>query len=130
MIVVDTSVFVAILRAEPEEAALTEALLSATELRMSAGNYLECAMVALGRGLAGRGDLDEWLSLRRVEVIPADRNQAELAADAFARYGKGRHPAALNFGDCFAYALAKGLGARLLFTGEDFARTDIEPALV
>ena len=129
MIVVDTSVFVAAMRAEPEEERLTEALVAASQRAMSAGNYLECAMVALGRGLAAHADLDEWLSNRDIRIVPIDHLAAKLAADAFARFGKGRHRAGLNYGDCFAYALAKVLQAPLLYRGEDFVHTDIVPAL-
>jgi ribonuclease VapC len=96
---------------------------------MSAGNYVEAVMVLEGRRLGSREDLDEWLALRRVEIVPVDLPLARLAADAFVRFGRGRHPAGLNYGDCFAYALAKHLRAPLLFKGDDFARTDIQPAL-
>jgi ribonuclease VapC len=94
---------------------------------MAAGTYLECAILIVGR-FGGTVDLDAWLARRAIAVIPVDHTLARLAADAFARYGKGRHPAGLNFGDCFAYALAASLGAPLLFKGEDFARTDVARA--
>lgn len=129
MIVVDTSVYVAILRAEPEVRAFAEALATGRELFISAANYVECTMVAIGRGLAARNDLDSWLERRRIAIAPLDAHQARIAADAFARFGKGRHPAALNYGDCFAYALARSLDAPLLFKGDDFGLTDIVPAL-
>ena len=128
MIVVDTSAFVAILAQEPDEARFARALGDADARVMSAGNYIECAIVA-ERRFQGRADLDEWLIRRHVEVVPVDLGHARLAADAFARFGKGRHPAALNYGDCFAYALAKSLNAPLLYKGGDFARTDVAPAL-
>ncbi len=73
----------------------------------------------------GRTILDAWIAARRIAVVPVDHTLAQIAADAFARYGKGRHPAGLNFGDCFAYALARSLNAPLLFKGDDFARTDV-----
>ena len=85
-------------------------------------------MLAVAR-FGGRSDLDEWLERRRIEIVPVDLALARLAADAFARFGKGRHPAALNYGDCFAYALAKANGAALLFKGTDFALTDVASAL-
>ncbi|WP_375459133.1 type II toxin-antitoxin system VapC family toxin [uncultured Enterovirga sp.] len=129
MITVDTSVFISILKGEPDERKLAEILVASPRLSMSAGNYLECAMVALGRGLAGRSNLDTFVARYRIDVVPVDLPRAQLAADAFAQYGKGRHPAALNYGDCFAYALAKYLSAPLLFTGKDFRLTDIVPAL-
>ncbi|MGA0596965.1 type II toxin-antitoxin system VapC family toxin [Enterovirga sp. CN4-39] len=130
MIVVDTSAVLSIMLEEPEADDVRRALLRASSRCMSAGNYLECAMVMAGRRLGGRADLDEWLALRRIDLMAVDRDLAVLGADAFIRFGKGRHPAGLNYGDCFAYALARHLRAPLLFKGGDFARTDIEPALV
>lgn len=114
---------------EPEAEEYATCLASASSKLMSAGNYLESAMVAEGR-FGGRLDLERWLSDQRVDIVPVDRVLAEIAADAFARYGKGRHPAGLNYGDCFAYALAKQRNAPLLFKGNDFSRTDIAAALV
>lgn len=95
--------------------------------RMSAATYLECAIIA-ERRFGGRAALDAWLIRRTIEIHPVDQALAQRAADAFARFGKGRHPAGLNFGDCFSYALAQSLGAPLLFKGNDFARTDLIPA--
>jgi ribonuclease VapC len=128
--VVDTSVFIAVTRREPDVDDLVRAAVSASRLVMSAGNYLECAMVAAGRGLSGRQVLDDWLVFMRIGIAPLDHQLAQLAADAFMRFGKGRHPAGLNYGDCFAYALAKSLGMPLLFKSQGFARTDITSALV
>jgi ribonuclease VapC len=128
VIVVDTSAFVAILAQEPEEARFARALGDAAARVMSAGNYIECAIVA-ERRFQGRADLDKWLIQRHVEVVPVDLDLARVAADAFIRFGKGRHPAGLNYGDCFAYALAKTLNAPLLYKGGDFARTDVASAL-
>ena len=127
MIVVDTSAFVAILAEEPEATTSSELLSMARRCVMSAGAYLECAIVAAGR-FGGGVDLDRWLERRSIEVLPVDHALARRAADAFARYGRGRHPAALNVGDGFADALAASLGAPLLFKGEDFARTDVARA--
>ncbi|WP_347379669.1 type II toxin-antitoxin system VapC family toxin [Methylobacterium sp. Leaf466] len=124
MIVVDSSVFVAILQHETEAAALSRALALASERMMSAATYLECAMIAEGR-FGGRAVVYTWLTRRDIGIHPVDHALAQRAADAFARYGKGRHPAGLNFGDCFSYALAQALGAPLLFKGNDFSRTDI-----
>jgi ribonuclease VapC len=129
MIVVDTSAVLSVMLEEPEADAVRAVLLRASGRSISAGNYVECAMVMAGRRLGGRVDLDEWLSLRQIEVSAVDRQVAALAAEAFVRFGRGRHPAGLNYGDCFAYALARQLGAPLLFKGGDFARTDITPAL-
>ena len=130
MIVVDTSAVLSVMLEEPDADAVRGALLRAPARSMSASNYVECAMVMAGRRIGGLADLDEWLNLRLIEVAPVDRQVAVLAADAFIRFGRGRHPAGLNYGDCFAYALAKHLRAPLLFKGDDFARTDIHPALM
>lgn len=124
MIVVDSSVFVAIIAGEPDAEALSRSLALAERRIMSAGTYLECAIVA-ERRFGGRAELDAWLARRDIGIAIIDAALARIAADAFARYGKGRHPAGLNFGDCFAYALAASLGAPLLFKGNDFARTDV-----
>jgi ribonuclease VapC len=129
MIVVDTSAVLCVMLEEPEADAVREALLRAPRRSLSASNYVECAMVIAGRRIGGRSDLDEWLAIRGVDVVAVDRGLADLAADAFVRFGRGRHPAGLNYGDCFAYALAKHLRAPLLFKGSDFAMTDIQPAL-
>lgn len=129
MIVVDTSIFVAILAEEPDAQVFADALARSADSVMSAGNYLEARILAETR-FQGRSDLDGWLTERRIDIVPVDRALAEIAADAFARYGKGRHPAGLNYGDCFAYALAKQMNAPLLFKGNDFSRTDVAAALV
>ena len=130
MIVVDTSAVLTVMLEEPEADAVRETLLRASGRLISASNYVECAMVMAGRRIGGLLDLDDWLDLRRIEVAAVDRQIAVLAADAFVRFGRGRHPAGLNYGDCFAYALAKHLRAPLLYTGRDFALTDIASALV
>ncbi|EIZ85267.1 PilT protein domain protein [Methylobacterium sp. GXF4] len=124
MIVVDSSAFIAIQRREPEAEAFSRVLALAESPAMAAATYLECAIVA-SRAADGRAVLDEWIRARRIAVVPVDHALAQVAADAFARYGKGRHPAGLNFGDCFAYALARSLNAPLLFKSDDFARTDV-----
>jgi len=128
VIAVDTSVFVAILASEPEAETFSQRLGEATTRAMSAGNYLECAMMA-ERRFGGRAVLDNWLRDRAIEIVPVDLRMAQEAAEAFRRFGRRMHPAALNYGDCFAYALAKSLNAPLLYKGKDFARTDIAPAL-
>ena len=81
------------------------------------------------KGEAAGRDLDLLLYRAAIEVVPVDHDQAEIARTAWRQFGKGRHPAGLNYGDCFAYALAKARQMPLLFSGDDFARTDIEPAL-
>lgn len=128
--VIDTSALIAILLDEPERRAFTEAIESAESRRVSAATLLETAIVVESRfGPEGERDLDHLLETAGVDVEPVDAEQLRIARRAFSRYGKGRHAAGLNFGDCFAYALAKAVGEPLLFKGEDFGRTDIEPAL-
>ena len=128
--VIDTSAVVAILAGEPDAGRL-EAALDQDPLRlMSAATLVECAFVLEGRqGAAGRHALDEFVSNLAVEIVALDAGHAELAREAFRRYGKGRHPAGLNYGDVFAYSLAKARGEPLLFSGNDFARTDVASAV-
>jgi len=86
-------------------------------------------MVMQGRlGERGERELDLLVGRLRVEIVPVTLAQAELARSAFRRFGKGRHPAGLNFGDCFSYALARALGQPLLFVGKDFSQTDVQVA--
>lgn len=126
MIVVDTSALVAALSGEPGGERIHEALAGSAASLLSAANYLECSIVLAARfGDEGVHDLRLYLHEAGIEVVPVDRDHADVAFDAWTRYGKGRHPAALNFGDCFAYALASLRGAGLLFVGDDFARTDV-----
>jgi ribonuclease VapC len=127
MIVVDSSVFVCMIQVEPEAETFAEALGRARGRCMSAGNYLECAMIAISR-LGGIETLDEWLQRRRVDIVPVDRALARLAGEAFGRFGRTHHKAGLNYGDCFAYALAKARNAPLLYKGGDFGLTDLQPA--
>jgi ribonuclease VapC len=123
-IVVDSSAFIAILNQEAEADAFSVAIRVHRLRSMSAATYLECAIVT-SRWHTGRSELDDWLLREAIVVVPVDHALAQIAADAFTRYGKGRYPAGLNFGDCFAYALARSLNAPLLFKGDDFARTDV-----
>ncbi|MCA9516789.1 MAG: type II toxin-antitoxin system VapC family toxin [Myxococcales bacterium] len=125
--IVDSSALIAILRREPEADALEDALMSAERLRISAGTLLEARIVAEGYG--GGEDLAELLALVAIEVVPVDERLVDVAIEGFRRYGKGRHPARLNYGDCFAWALATMLREPLLFKGDDFAQTDVESAL-
>jgi ribonuclease VapC len=130
LIVVDTSALVAILEGEPDADDLAALLFADDESRIASATYLEACIVRGGRaGRAGLGDLDGLLDGFSITIVDTSAHQARLAREAFLRFGKGLHPAALNFGDCFAYALAKELDAPLLFKGDDFARTDIRPAL-
>ncbi|MGH9528195.1 MAG: type II toxin-antitoxin system VapC family toxin, partial [Terriglobales bacterium] len=105
--VVDTSAVAAILQDEPERRVFLEALEGADQRRISAANWVESSILIESRyGLAGLQDLDRLLRRAVVEIAAVDAAQARLALEAFSRFGKGRHPAGLNFGDCFAYALA------------------------
>ena len=85
-------------------------------------------MIEGRKGTSGRADLDLFLAEAEVEIVPVTLEQVDLACEAFRRYGRGRHPAGLNFGDVFAYALAKTTGEPLLFKGDDFGKTDIDAA--
>ncbi len=129
MIVIDSSAIVAILFSEVEAQRFAELIEADGEARLSAANFLEISNVVESRhGLSGRLILDGAIAHFRAAgllVVAFDEIQAELAREGFRRYGKGRHPAGLNFGDCFAYALAKALDAPLLYKGTDFGKTDI-----
>jgi ribonuclease VapC len=128
--IVDTSAILAIVFGEPEADTFARMIRGADGCAMSAVSFVEAYMNVAGRGGRSAGDdLEAMLERLRVTIAPFDPEQARIAADAFLAYGKGRHPAALNFGDCCAYALAKATGRPLLFKGEDFAQTDIPSAL-
>ncbi|WP_371818687.1 type II toxin-antitoxin system VapC family toxin [Rhodomicrobium sp. Az07] len=131
MIAVDSSALVAILRLEPDAKALLGALVAARGRVISALNVLETSLVLAGREGDGSvfAPLDAFIAEAGIEIVSFDAGQAAAARAAFLRYGKGRHPAALNFGDCAAYALARSRGVPLLFKGDDFAKTDIAAAL-
>lgn len=127
MIVVDSSAILAILLGEPERDFFYETIKEQKSLCLSRPNYVETCMVAQGR----RGDelvriAQSFIENMEIELAELSLTQARLAIEAFRRYGKGRHPAGLNFGDCFAYALAKERGAPLLCKGEDFTKTDMD----
>ncbi|HEY1933585.1 MAG TPA: type II toxin-antitoxin system VapC family toxin [Acetobacteraceae bacterium] len=127
MIAVDTSALIAILQNESEASAFVRCLNEADAACLSAISLQEASMVMAGR----TGDWDELDDLVRhanLEVVPHDRVLAELAREAFLRFGKGRNPARLNCGDCASYALAKSRRIPLLFKGAAFAHTDIRPA--
>ena len=126
--VLDTSAIVAILSNEPERERFVGLIGAAAMRRLSAANRVEATLVIEGRKRdAGRADLDLFLHEAEVEIVPVTLEQADLC-QAFHRHGKGRHPAGLNFGDVFAYALAKTTGEPLLFKGDNFAKTDIASA--
>jgi ribonuclease VapC len=125
-VVLDTSAIVAILTGEPDSGGYVAALASATDPMISAATLVESSIVMLARtGPSGVKDLDELLAVAGVRCVAVDSSQAILAREAFARFGKGRSSAALNLGDCFAYALARATGQPLLFKGEDFSKTEI-----
>jgi ribonuclease VapC len=128
-LVIDTSAAVAILRSEPVSPRLVDTLEAAADRRMSAAGLVEASVVMLSRyGEHGEKEVDLFMQRLRVDVVQVDPDHAEIARSAYRRFGKGRHPAALNFGDCFSYALAIALGEPLLFVGTDFGRTDVEVA--
>lgn len=124
--VIDTSAMLAILQDEPERRIFNEAIEAADSRLISAASFVECSIVVETRvGADGVRDLDLFLSKAGIEIVPVDAEQADLARRAYRQYGKGRHPAGLNFGDCFSYALAKLTDDTLLFKGDDFSQTDI-----
>jgi len=123
--VVDTSALVAILLLEQDARAYADAIAGAESTVMSAASCAELTIVAISRGTRGRAELEATLTDALIEIVPVTIDQAHIAADAYERYGRGRHPAALNFGDCFAYALAKSGNEPLLFKGADFGLTDV-----
>jgi ribonuclease VapC len=128
--VIDTSALVAMLNDEPE-AQRFEAAVETDHIRlMSTASYLETAIVIETRfGEPGGRELDLWLHRAAVDLVSVDADQADAARIAYRCYGRGRHRAGLNYGDCFSYALAKVSGQPLLFKGDDFARTDIRVVL-
>jgi ribonuclease VapC len=129
-VIIDTSVIIAILNDEPERRAFNEAIEKSDVCLLSAAGFVEASMVMeYSRGYEGSRDFDLWMATAGIELAPVDADQAQIARQAFRQYGKGRHPAALNFGDCFSYALAKATGFPLLFKGEDFGKTDIQAAI-
>ena len=127
--IVDSSAVLAILFGEPDARRHASAIMAASPCRMSVANLLEASVLAESRGGGAAADeFDTLLKTAGVEMVPVTREQVEEARRAWRRFGKSNHPAGLNFGDCFAYALAKTLDEPLLFKGEDFARTDIDAA--
>lgn len=128
-VVIDSSALLAIVLDEPErEAFLVKIHLDSRRL-ITAANYVETAVVVTNRrGDAAVLQLRELLNSAGVEIVPVDAQLSNQTVDAFRRFGKGRHAAGLNFGDCFAYALAAMTGERLLYKGDDFAKTDIAAA--
>lgn len=128
--IIDTSAIMAMLQEEPEAPAMEEALAAARDIAIAAPSLVEATMVCEGRaGEKGARRLDALLARLSPEIVPFTAEHAALAREGWRRYGKGRHPAGLNMGDCFAYALARARNQPLLFKGDDFARTDVKAAL-
>nr|WP_245217053.1 type II toxin-antitoxin system VapC family toxin [Neoroseomonas nitratireducens] len=118
------------MQSEPEAAAFGDALTGAERIAIAAPTLVELGIVAEGRaGEAVRPRIERLFRSMAVEVVPFTAEHAALACEAWRRYGKGRHPAGLNLGDCFAYALAKARDEALLYKGDDFARTDVKAAI-
>lgn len=127
--ILDTSALVAILYREPEAEAFVQAVHDADACRISVANYVELSMVVESQlGAEGTRQAEAFLRRAGIAIEPVTIEHGELARQAFLDFGKGRHKAGLNFGDCFSYALAKAAGEPLLFKGKDFALTDIEAA--
>ena len=124
--VIDTSAIIAMLTPEPTADRLVAALEADATRLVSAATVVEAALVLLGRyGEAGEPQLDRFLRGIGVEVVAVGESQANLARDAALRFGRGRHSAGLNFGDCFSYALSMARDEPLLFVGDDFSQTDV-----
>ncbi len=124
--VIDTSALIALLGMEPEAARLAAAIEADGTRLISAASLLEAAVVIESRyGPDGGRELDLLIAKAGLSVEPFTAQQAEIAREAYRRFGKGRHPASLNFGDCFSYALARVTGEPLLFKGTDFPQTDV-----
>lgn len=124
--IVDSSVAAAICLGEPDAAVFIDILEFAEPMRMSAGTYVEAAAVL---DLRRPGSFDVFIRGLGLEIVPFDMEQAELARSAYRLFGRGSgHPAGLNFGDCFSYALARHANEPLLFKGQDFSHTDVTPA--
>jgi ribonuclease VapC len=128
--IIDSSALLCVLLDEPGAARVLDAIVDAGAVRMSVANWLEVAMIVEEKGgrLASLR-LDEFFRTAAIDIAPVSVEQAVAARTAWRYFGRHKHSARLDFGDCFAYALAKTSGDTLLFTGEEFSRTDVEPAL-
>ncbi len=125
--VIDSSAIIAILSNEPEAIQFAQAIQTDNVRLLSAATFLEAAIVIEARyGLPGGDKLDEFISAAQIRIESVTPNQASTARLAYRTYGKGRHPAALNYGDCFAYALAIQSDEPLLFKGDDFGQTNVK----
>src|ERR1700722_8553914 len=124
--VIDTSALVAIFLSEPERQSFLDDIIAAETRLVSAATVLEAGIVLEARrGESAGREFDLFVVRANLQIIPVDAEQADLARSAWRKYGKGRHPAGLNFGDCFSYALAKATGEPLLAKGTDFGLTDV-----
>ena len=128
-LVLDTSAIMSILRQEEDAAAIAACIAGTRKVCISAVTRLEAFTLAMARGEIGSQKLAEFLDHLSPQVIAFDEIQSSLAVNAVKAFGKGHHPARLNFGDCCAYALAKSMNLPLLYKGNDFAQTDIASAL-
>ena len=127
--ILDTSAVMAVLFREKQWERLEESIEAAGFLAIGAPTLFEAEMVAFKAfGRQGQELVEQFLIDRGIRVLPFDGHHWQIAVKAFSRYGKGRHPAALNYGDCMSYAIAADAGQPLLFVGDDFAKTDIPPA--
>ena len=126
---VDSSALIAVLFAEPGHLELVDRILAADHVRMGAPTLAETSLVFMGRrNKPGASEVDELVKELGITVVPFGEPEWQVAVDAFARFGRGRHKAALNFGDCLSYASAAAAGDTLLFVGDDFRYTDAVPA--
>ncbi len=129
--IVDASAVLAILFREPGYEEFESAIADASSCSISAAGFVEVSIVVQSRGgHVGRHQVDSLLRRAGIAIEPVTEEQALVARQGFSDYGKGRHPAGLNFGDCFSYALAKATGEPLLFKGDDFNKTDVQPAIL
>ena len=127
--ILDSSAIIAILRSEPEAPDFARAMISAEARRISALTYAEAAVVIdSGKDAVASRRFDEFFRVARIAIEAVTPTQAEIARQAYRDFGRGRHKEGLNFGDCFAYAIAKEMDEPLLFKGKDFRHTDVEPA--
>lgn len=125
MIVADTSALIALLKGEPEAEAFLRTMRAAGPVIVGAPTRFEFLLVAAGLRSGAEEDAQRLLAQLAIETLDWSSTHSDLAIQAFLRFGKGRHPAGLNFGDCMAYAIARSVGAPLLFKGKDFAMTDV-----
>ncbi len=128
--IIDSSALLAVVFLEPDEEAILSAMVDARSRRISAATWFESFVVIESKRRSGAtARLENLMTAMRLDIVSVSAEQAAVARIAFVRFGRGNHPAQLNYGDCFAYALAKTTGEPLLFKGNDFSQTDVQPAL-